>query len=307
MLEANGLQKSYGDRKVVDAVNLVVARGETVGLLGPNGAGKTTAVSMICGLLRPDAGEIRVDGEAMNGDLAPAKFRIGLAPQDLALYEDLSARANLELFGALYGLRGAKLKERCAAVLELVGLSDRAGDKPASFSGGMKRRLNIACALVHDPELLILDEPTVGVDPQSRNAIFENLETLKAQGKALIYTTHYMEEAERLCDRILVMDHGRIIANDTLAGLLRHLPASNTLEIEVGESVDLAALGALPGVAGAAQLDGTVQLAVADLSADLPRILAWFGEQGHRVGGIRSARATLEDVFLALTGHQLRD
>ena len=144
---------------------------------------------MICGLVRPDAGEIRIHGEVMVGDRAAAKSRIGLAPQDLALYDDLPARANIELFGALYGLQGTQLKERCAAVLELVGLADRADDKPARFSGGMKRRLNIACALVHDPELLILDEPTVGVDPQSRNAIFENLETLKAQGKALIYTT----------------------------------------------------------------------------------------------------------------------
>ncbi|CAG0972141.1 Linearmycin resistance ATP-binding protein LnrL [Burkholderiales bacterium] len=307
MLEAKGLRKTYGDRLVVDAADLGVGRGEMIGLLGPNGAGKTTTVSMICGLVRPDAGEVRIQGEVMVGDRAAAKSRIGLAPQDLALYDDLSARANLELFGALYGMQGTKLKERCAAVLELVGLADRAGDKPASFSGGIKRRLNIACALVHDPELLILDEPTVGVDPQSRNAIFENLETLKAQGKALIYTTHYMEEAERLCDRILVMDHGRIIANDNLAGLLRHLPASKALEIEVDENVSLEALGALPGVALAQRCDGGVRLAVSDLAADAPRILAWFSENGYRIGGIRSLRPTLEDVFLALTGHQLRD
>lgn len=307
MLEVAGFSKNYGERRAVDAVSLRVAAGETLGLLGPNGAGKTTTVSMICGLVRPDAGEARIGGETLQGDTAPAKRRIGLAPQDLALFDHLSAMANLELFGSLYGLSGAALRQRCTEVLDLVGLADRGRDKTAQFSGGMKRRLNIACALVHDPDLVILDEPTVGVDPQSRNAIFENLETLKKQGKALIYTTHYMEEAERLCDRILVMDHGRIIADDSLAGLLRRLPASNVVEIEVGENVALDSLAALPGVAEATQQDGTLRLAVSDLGAGLPRALEWLNEAGHRVRGVRSARATLEDVFLALTGHQLRD
>lgn len=307
MLEVAGFCKNYDGRRVVDKVDLRVAAGETLGLLGPNGAGKTTTVSLICGLVPADAGVACICGEPLLGDTARAKRRIGLAPQDLALFDNLSAHANLELFGSLYGMRGAVLRRRCAEVLELVGLADRARDQPAHFSGGMKRRLNIACALVHDPELLILDEPTVGVDPQSRKAIFENLETLKAQGKAVIYTTHYMEEAERLCDRILVMDHGRIIAEDSVTGLLRRLPASNIVELDVGENIAPDALTLVPGVAEATQNDGCLRLAVSDLHADLPRILAWLGERGHRLRGVRSARATLEDVFLALTGHQLRD
>ena len=226
------------------------APGEIVGLLGPNGAGKTTTVSMIAGLVAPDSGQVTVGGQAVGADASPVKRRIGFVPQDLALYEELPARDNLRLFGALYGVSGALLDERCAQALELVGLADRAREKPKVFSGGMKRRLNLACSLVHDPDLLLLDEPTTGVDPQSRNAIFDNLEILRARGKAIVYTTHYMEEAERLCDRIVIVDHGKVVAADTLAGLLRHLPAAASIEIGVEESaqdrVDLLALGQLP-------------------------------------------------------------
>ncbi len=202
MLVARDLWKSYGAKAAVSGVTLEAKAGEIVGLLGPNGAGKSTTVGMICGLTRPDRGEIAIDGVPMGEDASPAKRRVGFVPQDISLFEDLSAQRKLELFGALYGQKGEGLASRIAAALALVGLSDRAKDKPASFSGGMKRRLNIACALVHDPDVLVLDEPTVGVDPQSRNAIFDNLETLRDRGKALVYTTHYMEEAERLCDRV---------------------------------------------------------------------------------------------------------
>src|SRR5258708_35751226 len=212
MLVARDLWKSYGAKAAVSGVPLEAKAGEIVGLLGPNGAGKSTTVGMICGLTRPDRGEIAIDGVPMGEDASPAKRRVGFVPQDISLFEDLSAQRNLELFGALYGQKGEGLASRIAAALALVGLSDRAKDKPASFSGGMKRRLNIACALVHDPDVLVLDEPTVGVDPPSRNAIFYNLETLRDRGKALVYTTHYMEEAERLCDRVMIMDHGRIVA-----------------------------------------------------------------------------------------------
>ena len=307
MLTAQDLSKAYAGRQAVDRVSLSVERGQTLGLLGPNGAGKTTTVAMICGLVRPDAGAVWIGGERLAGDAAAAKRRIGLAPQDLALYEELPAMANLRLFGALYGLTGARLQQRCDEVLALVGLADRAGDKPAGFSGGMKRRLNIACALVHDPDLLILDEPTTGVDPQSRNAIFDNLETLKARGKSLIYTTHYMEEAERLCDRILVMDHGRVIADDSLPGLLGLLPAKGTLELTVRGQVDLPALQQATGAERASQVQGELLLGVADVAAAAGAALAWLAANGHEVGAIRSGRATLEDVFLALTGRQLRD
>jgi ABC-2 type transport system ATP-binding protein len=202
-------------------VSLSLAKGETLGLLGPNGAGKTTTVSMLCGLSTADRGEVRVDGVKLAGDTAPGKRKIGLVPQDLALYDELSARDNLQFFGALYGLAGAELEHALMAVLKTVGLQDRARDRVKVFSGGMKRRLNLAAGLLHNPDILLLDEPTVGVDPQSRNAIFDNLEQLKAEGKALLYTTHYMEEAQRLADRIVIIDHGKVIARDTVAGLTR--------------------------------------------------------------------------------------
>ena|SRR5689334_2241015 len=223
MLQARDLWKAYGSRTAVAGVSLDVAAGEIVGLLGPNGAGKSTTVSMLCGLTPPDRGTVTLSGLPVAGEASPAKRRIGLVPQDIALYEDLSAVGNLELFGALYGVKEG-LADRARAALELVGLADRAKALPQSFSGGMKRRLNIACALVHDPDVLLLDEPTVGVDPQSRNAIFDNLETLRSRGKALVYTTHYMEEAERLCDRIVIVDHGKVAASDRKEALLALLP-----------------------------------------------------------------------------------
>jgi ABC-2 type transport system ATP-binding protein len=247
MLDIRLLRKSYGTLVAVDGVSFSVERGQLVGLLGPNGAGKTTTVSMIAGLITPEQGEVLVDGARLSGDTDPKKRRIGLVPQDLALYDELSARANLRFFGALYGLSGAALDRAISSTLELVGLADRVNDRVGKYSGGMKRRLNLAAGLLHDPDILLLDEPTVGVDPQSRNAIFDNLELLKSRGKALLYTTHYMEEVERLADRIVVMDHGTVIANDTLDALQ------------------------------------------------------------SRVAGVGGARATLENVFLTLTGRSLRD
>jgi ABC-2 type transport system ATP-binding protein len=217
MLQVDRLSKRYGDRVAVDAISFSIAQGETVGLLGPNGAGKTTAIAMISGISRPDGGEVSLGGVSLAQNANALKRRVGLVPQDLALYEELSAWANLELFGGLYGLGATELKPRAEAALALVGLDDRRGDRVKTFSGGMKRRLNIAGALLHEPDLILLDEPTVGVDPQSRNAIFDNLEDLKRRGKTLLYTTHYMEEAERLCDRVLILDHGKVLANDTVA------------------------------------------------------------------------------------------
>ena len=221
MIQADKLTKRYGRIVAVDGVSLALERGKVLGLLGPNGAGKTTTVSMVSGLVTPDAGEVRIDGHHLRGDTDQAKRRIGLVPQDLALYDELTARDNLEFFGALYDLSGALLDQRIKSVLATTGLAERALDRVKTFSGGMTRRLNLAAGLLHDPDVLLLDEPTVGVDPQSRNAIFDNLEALKASGKALLYTTHYMEEAERLADRIIVIDHGRVIADDTLGALTK--------------------------------------------------------------------------------------
>ena len=232
MLDIRHLRKSFGPLVAVDDVSFAVERGRLVGLLGPNGAGKTTTVSMIAGLLTPDRGDVLVGGARLAGDTDPKKRRIGLVPQDLALYDEMSARANLRFFGALYGLSGAALDKAIASALDLVGLADRINDRVSTYSGGMKRRLNLAAGLLHDPDILLLDEPTVGVDPQSRNAIFENLELLKSRGKALLYTTHYMEEVERLADRIVVVDHGRVIADDTLAGLQSRVAGAGRATLE---------------------------------------------------------------------------
>ena len=225
MLEVRGLRKAYGELVAVKDVSFSLGAGEVLGLLGPNGAGKTTTVSMISGIVSPDAGQVLVGGEPLAGDTDVKKRRIGLVPQDLALYDELSALANLRFFGSLYDLDSAALDAAIATSLQLVGLSERARDRVGTFSGGMKRRLNLAAGLLHDPDILLLDEPTVGVDPQSRNAIFSNLETLKARGKALLYTTHYMEEVERLADRVVIVDHGNVIASDTLDGLQKYAPA----------------------------------------------------------------------------------
>jgi linearmycin/streptolysin S transport system ATP-binding protein len=227
MLEVRNLRKSYGDLVAVDDVSFALAPGELVGLLGPNGAGKTTTVSMIAGLVTADRGDVLIGGVRLAGDTDPVKRKIGLVPQDLALYDELCPTDNLKFFGALYGMRGTSLARAIAEVLELVGLADRARDAVKNFSGGMKRRLNLAAGLLHDPDILLLDEPTVGVDPQSRNAIFDNLELLKSRGKALLYTTHYMEEVERMADRVVVIDHGKVIANETLAELYQRAPGGD--------------------------------------------------------------------------------
>jgi len=265
---------------------------------------------MLAGLSRPDGGSVTVGGAALSQDEVAYKRRIGLVPQELALFEDLPALANIELFGALYELPAAQLKARALAVLAQVGLAERAQDKPSSFSGGMKRRLNIACALVHDPDVLLLDEPTAGVDPQSRNAIFEQLEALKRAGKALIYTTHYMEEVERLADRVIIMDHGQQVAHGSLAELYRLLPAAETLKLELDREVDgvlEATLRALPGVQQLQARGSQLQIGLSELGAGSAAVLSALASAGLKARHISSGRANLEDVFLALTGRQLRD
>ena len=309
LLNVSQLSKSYGGRRAVDGVSFQVRQGQTVGLIGPNGAGKSTTVSMICGLLRADSGSVELDGVAIAQGQNDAKRKIGLVPQELALYEDLSALENLKLFGALYGLSGALLKERCAQALQLVMLADRAGDKPATFSGGMKRRLNIAAALLHEPQLLILDEPTVGVDPQSRNAIFDTLERLKAEGRALIYTSHYMEEVERLADHIVIIDHGKVLADESPAELYRRLPAQAALRAELAQPLAeplLAGLRTQTGVSGV-RMDGlALDIALGD-SVQAAPVLAWLDAQGCKPQHFATARTNLEDIFLNLTGRTLRD
>jgi len=309
MLEARALKKTYGTVMAVDGVSLRAERAQTIGLLGPNGAGKTTTISMIAGLLQPDSGEVLIEGQPLRGDTDRVKRKIGLVPQNIALYDELSALDNLNLFGALYEMRGAALKRAIAEALDLVGLSDRGKDRVGTFSGGMKRRLNLAAALLHDPQILLLDEPTVGVDPQSRNAIFDNLETLKKRGKTLVYTTHYMEEAERLCDRIIIIDHGKVIADDTLHGLHRLLPVTNVLAIEL-ENLDgfnPEPLRALPEVESAEIRERVLRVGVHDLTAGAPVILHWLSQNRCSYQHVMSERPDLETVFLTLTGRSLRD
>jgi ABC-2 type transport system ATP-binding protein len=309
VLIVSNLRKQYGDFLAVNNVCLSVSEGECFGLLGPNGAGKTTTISIICGILRPDSGQVLINGQQITSDTSPIKQRIGYVPQDLALYEELDAISNLRLFGALYHLSGDTLRKRIDEALTLTGLADRAHEPITRFSGGMKRRLNIGAALLHDPDLLIFDEPTVGVDPQSRNAIFDTLKTLQSRGKTLIYTTHYMEEVERLCDRVAIVDHGKRIALGTPRELIAALRAEHVLEFALSGSVvvDEAPLLGIEGVCASARRDGTYRLQVEELHLAMPALLSELRRQGAQLAELRTHSATLEDVFVSLTGRHLRD
>jgi ABC-2 type transport system ATP-binding protein len=309
-LVAERLQKKFGAITAVAGVSFGATAGEVLGLLGPNGAGKSTTISMLAGLTKPDSGSVTIDGVTLGTGADPTKRRLGLVTQEIALLEELPARRNLEFFGGLYGLAGHALAARIAAVLELTSLADRAGDPPNEFSGGMRRRLNIACALLHEPQILLLDEPTVGVDPQSRNAIFETIEALAGEGRTLIYTTHYMEEVERLCDRIVIIDHGKVLADDTLAGLLASAPVANKLTLTYDVPPDGAALAEITGLPGVIQVDlaGTaLSVSATDLGTAAPRVLERLAARGFSCQELTSRRSNLEDVFLALTGRTLRD
>lgn len=322
MLHAHHLSHRYGERTAVDGVSLQLPPGQITGLIGPNGAGKSTLVSMLAGLQAAHGGHLAWEGEAplAPGDataIARHKRRLGLAPQELALHEELSAQHNLELFGALYGLQGSALRTRVQAALAEVGLEGRAKDRPSSFSGGMKRRLNIACALVHAPQLLLLDEPTVGIDPQSRNAIFDHLERLRERGIAMLYTTHYMEEVERLCQHIVVVDQGRVIAQGTADALRALMPGGPHVHVTLAAPVNLGALQAAgfsaqhaPSAGAEADAAGRTHALYATLTPlheELPRLLAAIAAQGVTLREIHTTRRSLEDVFLHLTGRALRD
>jgi ABC-2 type transport system ATP-binding protein len=309
MLHAKQLKKSFGSLVAVDDVSFSVAKGESVGLLGPNGAGKTTTISMLTGLLRPDSGQVLIDGKEITSDTDPLKRLLGLVPQELALYEELTAQENLEVFGALYGLAKKELHKAIEEALDIVKLSDRRKDLIKNFSGGMKRRINLASALLHKPQLILLDEPTVGVDPQSRNAIFENIEALKHQGMSIIYTTHYMEEAERLCDRVVIIDQGKVVADDTLSELYKRLPAMNRLKVELVAAPDAALLQELQQVSGvsAVEAQGTLlRISLGGVSA-ISTVLAYLASKQAEYSHLETERPTLESVFLTLTGKSLRD
>ena len=309
ILRCQGLTKSYDDRRVVDDVGFFIARGETYGLLGPNGAGKTTTISMICGLLRRDGGTVTVAGRDLDAEPRHVKSAIGYVPQDLAIYPDLSAAENLRFFGRLQGMGGKQLAARTEEVLETVGLTDRAGDRTEEFSGGMKRRLNIGIGLLHEPQLLVLDEPTVGVDPQSRDSILASVDRLGAGGIGVLYTTHYMEEAERLCDRVGIIDHGKLVAEGSRRELVELIGEQDHVRLGVEKSDGRVtdALLALPDVVSAVATDHTIDLGLTDSHHALPTILTTAGDAGARVLSVEVVEPDLEQVFLHLTGRALRN
>ncbi|MFC1634077.1 ABC transporter ATP-binding protein [Planctomycetota bacterium] len=303
MIKADNLSKRYGDVVAVDDVSFEVSKGETFGLLGPNGAGKTTTIKILCGLLKPDTGSVTLDGKTDPG-LMEVRMSLGVVPQTLAIYEELSAQQNLLFFGRLYGLGGRELKGRINDRLEIAGLAQRSKERVSKYSGGMKRRLNIICSLMHDPPILLLDEPTVGVDPQSRNLIFDTIEGMKKQGRTIIYTTHYMEEAQRLCDRVAILDHGRILDMDNIENLISKHGGPSHIEAEFEEKPS-----------DFDKIRSCVDNKELHLEGNTLRFetrqpmesLAKLNRSGERFRSLKVQTANLEDVFLNLTGRRLRD
>ena len=309
ILSCAGLRKRFGARQAVDGVGFEIARGETYGLLGPNGAGKTTTISMVCGILARDEGTVTVAGRPMDIGTTAAKGAIGYVPQDLAIYPDLTARENLGFFGRLYGMGGRELARRVDEVLAIVDLTDRSKERTEHFSGGMKRRLNIAIGLLHTPRLLILDEPTVGVDPQSRNAILASVEALSTEGMGILYTTHYMEEAERLCDRVGIIDEGKIIAEGTRRELVALVGGVDKVALAASGNVHeaAAAVRAVEGVEGVTTHEGGIDVLVVEARRHLPAILEAASRDGVAIRSVEVVEPDLEAVFLHLTGKALRD
>jgi ABC-2 type transport system ATP-binding protein len=308
-IEVKNLQKSFGETKAVQGVSFEAREGEIFSLLGPNGAGKTTTISMLSTLLRPDGGDALIMGESITRNPMGAKAALGVVPQDIALYEDMSARENLVFWGKMYGLRGAALKTRVDEVLETIGLADRQKERVGKYSGGMKRRVNIGVALLHKPKVLYMDEPTVGIDPQSRRHILDNVKTLNGQGMTVLYTTHYMEEAEELSHRIAVMDSGRVIACGTRAELVKTVGQWDriTIGINAESTKVLEAWKSTPGVKQVNGSDGALSLLAEDSNLILPRLFESAAAHGVRITSVDVQEPNLEAVFLHLTGKALRD
>ncbi|MEI2400247.1 ABC transporter ATP-binding protein [Paenibacillus phytohabitans] len=301
--------KRYDSKLIVDHVNFSLQEGEIFGLLGPNGAGKSTTISMICGLLKADSGEIMIDGLSVREKPLEVKKRIGLVPQELALYENMSAAENVSFFGKLYGLRGKLLKERIQEALEFTGLSDRARDKPSTFSGGMKRRLNIACAIMHRPRLIIMDEPTVGIDPQSRNHILESVKTLNKLGSTIIYTSHYMEEVAAVCDRVAIMDKGHIIACGTESELRERVAHEEKIVVKAA-NITPALINELrqhPRISRVEVVQDAVEMYLPSSQNELQDILFIFAKHEGVIASLNIEEPDLETLFLSLTGRTLRD
>jgi len=309
LVEAANLHKRFGEINAVDGVSLHIEAGETYGLLGPNGAGKTTTINILTGLLEPDEGTVTVAGTRIRPRSTAGKSAIGLVPQDIAIYPDLTGEENLRFFASLYGLPRAQTKARIDEILEVIGLADRRKDRTNKYSGGMKRRLNIGIGLLNRPQLLVLDEPTVGVDPQSRNAILESVESLSGEGMAVLYTTHYMEEAERLCDRVGIIDSGKVIAEGTTQQLVARIGEREQVRIEVSGQLDgtVDRVRALDGVSDASVEEHAIVVLAEDASRLLPTIIEQLTGDGVEIGSIEVTRPDLEAVFLHLTGKALRE
>lgn len=311
MLSANNLRRVFKDNVAVKDVSLELAPGESVGLVGPNGAGKSTTIAMLSTLLTPSSGDVTWNGSSVLTDPGPLRAKLGMVPQDIALYPELTASENLHFFGALHGLRGTALKQAVDAALDLVELSDRRNEAVKKYSGGMKRRINIAAALLHDPSVVIMDEPTVGVDPQSRNHILESVRRLnRERGMTVLYTSHYMEEVEQLCDRIYVMDHGEIIAKGTRAELKQLLSDEVTIDLALdGDAGSLTdALQALAPVRTVTRDDrGAFKIIARNEPGLLATVIQETERAGVQIAGLNLEQPSLEDVFLHLTGRNLRD
>jgi ABC-2 type transport system ATP-binding protein len=307
ILDVHDVQKRYGPVEALRGISFQVQQDEIFGLLGPNGAGKTTLLSILSCLLEPGSGEALLLGQPLRRQNRAIRRQIGIVPQELAVYGELTARENLRFFGSLYGVAPRRLRERVDEVLTLVGLQDRASQRVDSFSGGMKRRLNLGAALVHEPRLLLLDEPTTGVDPQSRNHIFEEIRRIHQSGVTIIYTSHYMEEVQSLCTRIGIMDQGLLIACNTLPVLLRQLEGLIRLRIPPTEANLLDRMGKLPGVQPKMMEEGVLELECRDVKATLGRVISVLNELQVELISLETEEPNLERVFLHLTGRALRD
>ena len=314
MLTVENLIKQYGDFTAVDNVSFEASKGTVFGLLGPNGAGKSTTISCISGLLSPTSGYIRVAGADVVKEGKRAKRSLGIVPQELAIYDDLPAVENLKYWGKAYGLRGAALGSRVSEVLDHIGLADRAKDMPKTFSGGMKRRLNFGCGIVHKPGLLLLDEPTVGVDPQSRQRLFEMVEAERDAGACVLYTTHYMEEAERLCDELAIIDHGKTIAKGTVEELKSQLAARDVLQLNgdfseagINKVIESLTSRGISDLELISQEAGAVTLTLSSASRHLPAIFEAISSEGGNVAETSLRSPNLETLFLLLTGKELRE
>jgi linearmycin/streptolysin S transport system ATP-binding protein len=306
-LEVVNVRKRYGAATALDGVSFQVRDGEMFGLLGPNGAGKTTLLSIVSALLEPTSGEVHVFGQRVTPRNRDVRRQLGIVPQELAIYGELTARENLVFFGELYGLAGHTLQKRVGQILAAMGLEDRADRRVDTFSGGMKRRLNLGAALVHQPQLLLLDEPTTGVDPQSRNHVFEEVRRLNAAGVTIVYTSHYMEEVQALCARIGIIDHGRLIACDTLQGLLRQLQGLIRCRVPQMTPLLHERVRQLPKITQLQSEDGELLLECSDVKGTLVQLIALLNELHLPLEGLETEEPNLERVFLHLTGRGLRD